>query len=114
MALAKRVYRLTAASRPISAAKYAERAAQMARSLRPLTPEERASIMVDRLRLARAKQGETIAEFSARTKNVYDVHRTAIANDLEVGSRLDAGQLLKIGVRGPYREALDGAASSGL
>jgi len=114
VALGGRIYRLTAASSPISASKYAERAAQMVRSLRPLTPEERASIMVDRLRLARAKQGETIAQFSARTKNVYDVHRTAIANDLEVGARLSAGALLKIGVRGPYREALDGAASGGL
>jgi predicted Zn-dependent protease len=114
VALGGRVYRLTAASRPISAAKYSERAAQMVRSLRPLTPEERASIMVDRLRLARAQQGETIAAFSARTKNVYDVHRTAIANDLEVGAKLSAGELLKIGVRGPYREALDGAALAGL
>ncbi len=113
VALGGRVYRITAASRPISASKYAERAAQMVRSLRPLTPEERASIMVDRLRLARAEKGETIAEFSARTKNVYDVHRTAIANDLEVGSRLDAGQTLKIGVRVPYRDAVDGAAWNG-
>jgi predicted Zn-dependent protease len=121
VALGGRVYRLTAASRPSAAAKYAERAARMVRSLRPLTPEERASIMVDRLRLARAVQGESIAEFSTRTKNVYDVHRTAIANDLEVGARLDAGQLLKIGLRGPYSgaperagEALDGAAAGGL
>jgi predicted Zn-dependent protease len=114
VALGGRVYRLSAASSPISMSKYAERAAQMVRSLRPLTPEERASITVDRLRLARAKAGESIAEFSARTKNVYDVHRTAIANDLEVGARLGAGQLLKIGVRGPYRETLDGPASAGL
>ncbi len=121
VALGGRVYRLSAASRPFDASRFAERAAQMVRSLRPLTPEERASIMVDRLRLARAVQGETIAEFSARTRNVYDVHRTAIANDLEVGARLAAGQLLKIGVRGPYSgaperagEALDGAAWAGL
>jgi predicted Zn-dependent protease len=86
----------------------------MVRSLRTLSPEERASVTVDRLRLERAKQGETIAEFSARTANVYDVHRTAIANDLEVGERLAAGQLLKIGVRGPYREVLDGAGLGGL
>ena len=113
VALGSRVYRLSAASRPIVSEKYAGRAAQMVRSLRKLTPEERASVTVDRLRLARAKLGETIAEFSARTKNVYDVHRTAIANDLEVGARLAAGQLLKIGVRGPYRKALDEAASGG-
>ena len=113
VALNGRVYRLSAASRPIVSEKYAGRAAQMVRSLRTLSPEERASLTVDRLRLARAKQGETIAEFSARTQNVYDVHRTAIANDLEVGARLAAGQLLKLGVRGPYFAAPDGAASGG-
>ncbi len=114
VALGSRVYRLSAASRPIVSEKYSGRAAQMVRSLRALTPEERASVTVNRLRLARAKQGETIAEFSARTLNVYDVHRTAIANDLEVGARLAQGQLLKIGVSGPYRAALDGAAWGGL
>ena len=114
VALGGRVYRVSAASRPIDLAKYAERAAQTVRSVRSLTPEERASIMVDRLQLAAALQGESIAEFSKRTNNVYDVHRTAIANDLEVGARLTAGQVLKIGVRGPYRGALDGAASGGL
>lgn len=110
VALGGHVYRLSAATVPIVAEKYADRARQMVRSLRPLTPEERASITVDRLQLATANAGETIAVFSARTKNVYDVHRTAIANDIEVNARLRAGELLKIGVRGPYRPAVDGAA----
>ena len=113
VALGPRIYRLSAASAPQNAEKFAGRAAQMVRSLRTLTPEERAAVTVDRLRLERAKKGETIAAFSARTTNVYDVHRTAIANDLEVGAKLSEGQLLKIGVRGPYRATLDGAAASG-
>ena len=114
VALGGKVYRLSAATVPSKADKYADRARQMVRSLRPLTAEERASIRVDRLRLARAKAGETLAEFSARTHNVYDAHRTAIANDVEVGARLAAGQLLKIGLRGPYAAAVDGASLGGL
>jgi len=110
VALGGRVYRLSAASIPIMAEKYADRAKQMVRSLRPLTAEERAAIEVNRLRLARARAGETIPEFSARTKNVYDVHRTAIANDVQVGARLADGELLKIGVRIPYRPAADEGA----
>ena len=67
--------------------------------------EERDSVQVSRLELARAKAGETIPEFSARTGNVYDLHPTAIANGISVDARLEEGQLLKIGVRGPYRPA---------
>jgi predicted Zn-dependent protease len=113
VALGGRVYRLSAASVPIVAEKYADRAKQMVRSLRPLTAEERVAIEINRLRLARARAGETIPEFSARTKNVYDVHRTAIANDVEVGARLAEGQLMKIGVRGPYREVRERSDAAG-
>jgi predicted Zn-dependent protease len=102
VALGGRVYRLSAAYPPIVAAKYADRAKQMVRSLRPLTPEERASIMVNRLHLARARAGETIAAFSERTGNVYEVHPTAIANGLSVDAVLGEGQLMKIGVRTKY------------
>ncbi len=113
IALGGHVYRLSSVAHALQFQKYAGRTSRMVRSVRSLTPEERASVTVDRLRLARAKQGETIAEFSARTKNVYDVHRTAIANDLEVSARLTQGQLLKIGVREPYRPALDAADTGG-
>jgi predicted Zn-dependent protease len=99
------VYRLSAAAPSQIVSKHLDRARAMVRSFRPLDPDERASIRVDRLRLARASAGETIAELSARTGNVYDVHRTAIANGLQPGAVLEAGQLLKIGVSEPYRAA---------
>jgi predicted Zn-dependent protease len=102
VALNGRVYLLSAMSAPLAAKQTLERARQMVRSLRPLAAEDRASIEVDRLRVVRARAGETIAELSARTGNGYDVHRTAIANDLEPTSRLSEGQLVKIGVREPY------------
>jgi predicted Zn-dependent protease len=102
LALGGRVYRLSAAYVPMAASKYADRARQFVRSFHPLTPEERDSIQANRLELVRAHAGETIPELSARTKNVYDVHPTAIANGISVDARLTEGQLLKIGVRGPY------------
>ena len=105
VALGGRVYRLSAAYVPIAAEKYADRGKQFVRSLHPLTPEERASIMVNRLRLARAKAGETIPAFSARTRNVYGVHPTAIANGISVDAVLTEGQLMKIGVTEPYLPA---------
>ena len=107
IALGGHVYRLSAVARSMELEKYSGRASRMVRSLRAPTPEELASVTVDRLRLARALQGETIAEFSQRNRNVYEVHQTAIANDLEVSARLSKGQLLKIGVREPYRPVLD-------
>ncbi|HTO07939.1 MAG TPA: M48 family metalloprotease [Myxococcota bacterium] len=100
--LAGRVYRLSAAFVPTASEKYAERARQMVQSFRPLTDEERAGIRVNRLHLARARAGESLASFSARTGNVYDAQPTALANGLAPGTRLSAGQLLKIGVQKTY------------
>ncbi len=97
------VYRLSAAAPTQLVAKYLDLARVMLRSFRPLTAEERASIEVERMRLVRAQTGESIVELSARTGNVYDVHRTAIANGIPPSGRLLEGQLLKIGVREPYR-----------
>ena len=112
VALGGRVYRLSAVYLPIAAEKYADRAKQMVRGFRPLTAEERAAVQVNRLRLVRAHAGETLAQFSARTGNVYEVHPTAIANGLSVDAVLSEGQLLKIGVRGPYLPEPAKAASA--
>ncbi len=97
------VYRLSAAAPIQRIEKYLDRARMMLRSFRPLTAEERESIQVDRLRLVRARAGESIAALSARSGNVYDVHRTAVANGLQPGDVLAEGQLIKIGVSEPYR-----------
>ena len=113
VALKGHVYLLSAVSVPFSAKQTLDRGRQMVRSLRELSAKDRASIQIDTLRLVRAKAGETIAELSARTHNAYDLHRTAIANDLEVTSRLAEGQLVKIGVRGPYRPGKDQDGAKG-
>lgn len=73
-----------------------------ARSFRRLTPEDRAGIRVRRLRLATARAGEGLADFSQRTGNDWDAQRTAIANGMFASVRLSQGQLLKISVVEPY------------
>jgi predicted Zn-dependent protease len=78
------------------------------RSFRALAPEDRAGIRVRRLRLAKAKAGESLADFSRRTGNDWDAQRTAIANGLFASARLEEGQLLKIAVLEAY--ASDDAA----
>jgi predicted Zn-dependent protease len=79
-----------------------------ARSFRPLTAADRASIRVRRLRLATALAGEGLAEFSRRTGNDWDAQRTAIANGVFASARLAKGQLLKIAVLEPYQPVKDG------
>jgi predicted Zn-dependent protease len=100
-----RVYRLSNLSIGISGAHGLARGDGFARSFRPLTPADRASILVRRLRLATARAGETLADFSQRTGNDWDAQRTAIANGLFASTRLEQGQLLKIAALEPYAPA---------
>jgi predicted Zn-dependent protease len=72
------------------------------RSFRPLGPGDRAAVRVRRLRLAIAREGESLADFSRRTGNDWDAQRTAIANGLFASARLEQGQLLKIAVLEAY------------
>jgi predicted Zn-dependent protease len=71
-------------------------------SLRPLTSEERNSITGIRLRIAKAKPGETLAELSKRTKNVWPVDYTAMINNIPVSTNLEKGQLVKIAKKELY------------
>jgi predicted Zn-dependent protease len=74
----------------------------VARSFRPLEPDERELIQETRLRVVEAAEDETLAELSARTHNTWDLNRTAVANGLFIDSRLRAGRLVKVAVQQPY------------
>jgi predicted Zn-dependent protease len=67
-----------------------------AQSFRPLSAAERAGIAARRLRVARARQGETLAALSRRTGNVWDVPRTSVMNAISETERLRAGDPIKI------------------
>ncbi len=97
-----RVYRLTAIARAGEGRDYIGRARNTARSFRPLTAQERASIRERRLRLATAREGETLDELTRRSGSDADLTLLAVANDVTSTGRLPAGRLLKIVVPEPY------------
>jgi predicted Zn-dependent protease len=101
------IYRLSNLAQGGDADRALARGEIFVRSFRPITPEDRAGIRVRRLRLARARKGEGLAEFSQRTRNDWDAQRTAIANGLFASARLVEGELLKIAVVEDYAASPD-------
>lgn len=97
------IYRLTGLSAP-GAAYEKLRSAYLAvvRSFRPLAAGLRESIREDRLRIATAGPGESLAALSRRTGNQWDIHTTAVMNDIFASEPLAEGQLVKIAVSVPY------------
>jgi predicted Zn-dependent protease len=98
-----RVYRLTAGAPRTSFLKYEGTFRSFARSFREIQDEERAKVEELRLRVAVAKQSETLAELSRRTENQWSLNQTAVANGLVIGQALEEGQLVKVASREPYR-----------
>ena len=82
--------------------RYKENLRKTVLSLRPLTSEERNSITGIRLRIAKAKSGETLAELGKRTGNVWETDYTAMVNNIPENTILEKGQLIKIAREEPY------------
>ena len=82
--------------------KYRGRANAFIKSFRPLDEEGVYSLQVTRLRTARARDKETLAELSARTRNDLELGYTGVLNDLFPNSILTKGQPIKIGLKEPY------------
>jgi predicted Zn-dependent protease len=72
-------------------------------TFRTLTDQERASIVATRIRVITAREGETLADVTERTGNVWDTAITALYNGMAENQRLAAGEPIKIAVREPYR-----------
>jgi predicted Zn-dependent protease len=75
-----------------------------ARSFRPLTRSERSGITERRLRVVKARGGESLAALSRRTGNAWSLDETAVANDRPIEGPLRAGEPVKIAVEVPYRQ----------
>jgi predicted Zn-dependent protease len=99
------VYRITASAPLAVARRYRGALALVPRSFRPLTPAERDSIRVTRLRLVPARPEETLESLSARSGNAWDGQRTAVMNGVFSDARLARGQLVKVALPEPYRAA---------
>jgi predicted Zn-dependent protease len=86
-------------------ARYESHAAALggvARSAGKLSPAEREGIRERRLRVVEARAGETLGSLSTRSRNVWSLDETSVANGLAREPRLQAGQLVKVAVEVPY------------
>jgi predicted Zn-dependent protease len=71
-------------------------------SFRALTEADRASIFEERLRVATARERETLSELSNRTANAWGTEQTAVANGLSAADSLAGGALVKVSIREPF------------
>lgn len=71
-------------------------------SFRSLSPDERAAMREHRIRLAKARGGETVRALAVRTNSVWSPEQTAVANNLTDYDPLREGQAVKIVVAEPY------------
>jgi predicted Zn-dependent protease len=97
------IYRFTAAASSNSFNAYQGTLLNVPRSFRPLRSDEREAIREMRLRIAAAREGESLVELSKRTDNRWDIQYTAVVNDLFTDHALDPGQLVKIAVNEDYQ-----------
>jgi predicted Zn-dependent protease len=73
-----------------------------AHSFRPLTDEERSHILVTHLQVVESEQGETIAELAERVETPWSVEAISVVNRKPATVALEAGQLMKVGIRESY------------
>lgn len=74
----------------------------LATSFRPLTSAERASIRENRLRLVKARAGESAAALAARVQSAWSAEEIAVANGLKPGEPLREGHTVKVAIAEPY------------
>jgi predicted Zn-dependent protease len=96
------IFRLSVVSYSSSADKYRGRGRAFAHSFRTLDEAGIHSLMVTRLRIARALPNETLQALSERTHNDLEVVFTGVMNDLYASTTLTRGALIKIGLAEPY------------
>ena len=73
-----------------------------AQSFRPLTLQERNGILEKRIRLVKARGGETLRSLVNRSNSVWKVEQVAVANGLAASEGLKDGQLIKVVMLEPY------------
>jgi predicted Zn-dependent protease len=96
------IFRFTGLTAPGVFKQYESTCANVVRSFRPLPPELRNSVRETRLHVVEAHGGETLKGLSERTGNEWDIHTTAVINDLFANEPLESVQLVKIAVSRPY------------
>jgi len=97
------VYQITGLSPNDSFDAYREVLMKTATSFRPLAEEDWPKIKEARLRVVKARDGETLEELRTRVKSMWSLAETAVANGLSQKDRLSEGQLIKVAVLQPYK-----------
>ncbi|NNL87375.1 MAG: M48 family metalloprotease [Myxococcales bacterium] len=97
------MFRVQALAPEQSYSSYASVFRRTAESFRGLTAAERSSIVTLHLGLASARQGESLAAFSTRTRNAWSLAELAVVNGVEENARLSAGELMKVAIPSQYR-----------
>ena len=100
IALGGKVYRITGMTRPESFEAMRPAFREAAESFGALTSAERGTIRETRIRLVRARGGETLSTLLAQAGSVWSPDYAAVANDLDPAAVL-APRLVKIGVAEP-------------
>jgi len=95
-------FRFTGLSAPAAAERFESSYLAVVRSFRPVPPALRNAVRENRMRVAAAHAGESLADLSERTGNEWDLQTTAVFNDIFAGDPLTAGQLVKVSVSRPY------------
>ncbi len=71
-------------------------------SFRPLTTGERRAIRETRLRIAGARQGETIGDVVRRAGSAWSADEAAVANEVAPGDVLAGGRPVKVAITEAY------------
>jgi predicted Zn-dependent protease len=101
-------WRVTAMSRARDADQYLGRTLVTARSFRPLTDEERGSIVEAILHVTQAQAGDSLERLGERSGNAWDARTTALYNGLFVNHRFNGGELVKTVRVRPYHSPAEG------
>jgi predicted Zn-dependent protease len=100
-----RIYRIVGVYPLAEAGTRRAQIAAAVESFRTLTPEDRARVRAERLRIRSARQDESLEALLARTESVWNAARTEVINDLAQGAPLAKGARLKVAVAEAWEPA---------
>jgi predicted Zn-dependent protease len=97
------VYQITGLSPSDSFDSYLGVFKETVASFRPLSGEDWLKIKEARLRVVKARNGETLEELGKRVNSVWSLAEIAVTNGLPQKGRLSGGQLIKVAILQPYK-----------
>ncbi len=92
----RQLFRFSATASAQSYRNVASRLRSTVRSFHRPSPRERSLVVGKRLKIVRARGGESLRQLSERSNNAWSIEETALANNLVGDDRLEAGFPVKI------------------